>query len=89
MESGVPWRTTAHCTKSDKDDVKKVVQIVLKNKLLEEIGVRGIQATAPMGGREDKVLDQGKFEKYRGSFRADISEVDIEFPTEHDLGQDI
>ncbi len=40
VESGVPWRTSAHCTKSDKDDVRKVVQTVLKNKLLAEIGAR-------------------------------------------------
>ena len=35
-QSGVPTRTTAHSTRSDKD-VKKVVSTVLKNKLLAEL----------------------------------------------------
>ena len=39
-QSGVPCRTTAHSTRSDNDDIKKVVGIVLQNKLLENIGHR-------------------------------------------------
>ena len=39
-QSGVPCRTTAHSTRSDNDDTKKVVGIVLQNKLLENIGHR-------------------------------------------------
>lgn len=39
-QSGVPRRTTAHSTRSDSDDVKKVVDIVLKNKLLVDMGSR-------------------------------------------------
>ena len=40
IQSGVPCRTTAHSTRPDKEDVKKVVSIVLRNKLLVEIGHR-------------------------------------------------
>ena len=35
-QSGVPCRTIAHSTRSDNDDIKKVVGIVLQNKLLEK-----------------------------------------------------
>ncbi len=35
-QSDVPFRTTAHSTRSDEDDVKKVVSVVLQNKLLVE-----------------------------------------------------
>ena len=40
IQSGVPCRTTAHSTRPDKEDVKKVVSIVLRNNLLVEIGHR-------------------------------------------------
>ena len=40
IQSGVPCRTTAHGTRPDKIDVKKVVSIVLRNKLLVEVGNR-------------------------------------------------
>ena len=36
-ESGVSTKTTAHSTRSEKGDLKKVVSIVLKNKLLVEL----------------------------------------------------
>ena len=40
VQSGVPCTMTAHSTRSDKDDVKKVVNTVVKNKLLVEMGGR-------------------------------------------------
>lgn len=39
-ESGVPYTTSAHSTKADVEDVKKVVDTVLKNKLLVEMSAR-------------------------------------------------
>lgn len=30
-----------------------------------------------------------EYDKYRGSFRADVSEMDIELPTEEDLDLDL
>ena len=40
-QSGVPYRTSAHSTKSDLPDVKKVVNVVLNRKLLTNISSRG------------------------------------------------
>ena len=37
-QSGVPCMTTAHGTRPNRDDVKKVVSIVLNDKLLMEMG---------------------------------------------------
>lgn len=73
-QSGVPCRTTAHSTKSDKDDVKKVVDIVLNNKLLVEMGqrehrsFRGIKLN-PLHNwdvkKTEKWIEKGVFEVHR------------------------
>lgn len=94
-QSGVPWRTTAHSTKSDKDDVRKVVGIVLKNQLLVEVGNRDHKSFKEMKLNPLHKWDVPKtekwirskvkdFQKYRGSLQSEISESDIE----HFLAED-
>lgn len=95
-QSGVPCRTTAHSTRSDNDDVKKVVKAVLKNKLLAEIGNRehrcfkgfklnplhkwDVKKTTKW--MKDKVKE---YKKYGGNFCDEISESEIETFTDNDL----
>ena len=50
IQSGVPCRTTARSTRPDKEDVKKVVSMVLRNKLLVEIGHREHRGGGGGGG---------------------------------------
>lgn len=66
-QSGVPCHTTAHSTRLDKDDIKKVVSTVLKNKLLVEVGQRNhrsfkhkTQSLPQVGCEENRKLDQGQ-----------------------------
>ena len=88
-QSGVPSRTTAHSTKSDRDDVKKVVDTVLKNKLLVEIGHREHRSFRDMKLNPLHKWDVQSTEcwiraklkeylKYNGSFRSEMSTSEIE-----------
>ena len=64
-QSGVPHRTSAHTTKADVQDVKKVMETVKKNKLLTLIGNRehrnfpwfSTQPSIQVECRENKVVD--------------------------------
>ena len=80
-QSGVPYRTSAHSTKSDLPDVKKVVNVVLNRKLLTNISSRGHRKFPNMGLDPLHKWDvqrtlkwiQGKkkdYMKYRDSFHA-------------------
>jgi len=99
-ESGVPWRTTAHCTKSDRDDVKKVVKVVLKNKLLVELGAREHKSfpNAKLNPLHKWDVDLTKmwiiekkkeYEKCSGNFPSAVSDTDIELPLEEDLDVEV
>lgn len=88
-QSGVPRRTTAHSTRSDSDDVTKVVDIVLKNQLLEEMGNREHRAFKefhlnPLHKWDVKKTEGWigskvkEYRKYNGSFCNEVSESDIE-----------
>ena len=88
-QSGVPCTTTAHSTRPDRDDVKKVVSIVLKNKLLVEMGQRDHRCFKGMKFNSLHKLDRSKTEswikakiqehrKYKGGFCPELSECDIE-----------
>ena len=95
-QSGVPCRTTAHSTKSDKDDVQKVVRTVLENKLLEELGGRQHKSFKdmklnPLYKWDVKKTDNWikakikEHQKYNGHFRSVPSENDVECPTPDDV----
>ena len=88
-QSGVPRRTTAHSTKSDRDDVKKVVDTVLNNKLLVEMGHREHRSFRDIKLNPLHKWDVKKTEswirkkimeylKYNGSFRSEVSTSDVE-----------
>lgn len=88
-QSGVPCRTVAHSTKSDRHDVSKVVSTVIKNNLLVEMGDREHKAFKGMNLNPLHKLDVSKVDnwikrkkkeylKYQGSFRAEVSTTDIE-----------
>jgi hypothetical protein len=88
-ESGVPCRTTAHATRSDVDDVKKVVKLVLQNKLLVQMENREHRSFKGMKLNPLHEWDITKtkqwiqkkikeYQKYQAKFRSDVSESDIE-----------
>ena len=88
-QTGVPWRTTAHSTRCDKDDIRKVVRTVLDNKLLVEVGQREHRNFKDMKLNPLQKWDVDKTKKwikakirecnkYNGSFRDEFSENDIE-----------
>ena len=94
-ESGVPFRTTAHSTRSDRDDVKKVVSIVLKDKLLVDTkeprqhkAFQGIKLN-PLHAWDVKQTEGWvkqklcEYQKYKGIFRSEI-ECDVECPEAED-----
>ena len=95
-QSGVPCRTTAHSTRSDKNDVRKVVRTVLGNKLLTELGGRQHKSFKdmklnPLHNWDVKKTDTWitakikEHQKYKGHFRSEISESDVECPALDDL----
>ena len=88
-QSGVPTRTTAHSTRSDKGDVKKVVSTVLKNKLLAELCNREHKCFKEMkpdplykwnvnGTKEWITRKIKEYQKNNGRLRIEASENDIE-----------
>lgn len=88
-QSGVPYTTSAHSTKPDMEDVKKVVSIVLKEKLLEEMSAREHKAFPGMplnplhkwNLAKTKSWVKGKkteYFKYSGKFRGDVLEDEAE-----------
>ena len=89
-QSRVPCRTTAHSTRSDKDDVKKVVSVVLRNKLLVEVGHREHRAFKNMKlnplhkwdvkKSEEWIEEKLKeYQKFRGNYSSEVSESEIEY----------
>ena len=95
-QSGVPCRTTAHSTRCDKGDVRKVVKTVLNNKLLVELGGRDHKCFRdmkinPLHKWDVKKTDDWikakvkEHQKYKGYFRSEVSESDVECPTTDDL----
>ena len=95
-QSGVACRTPAHSTRPDRDDVKKVVSIVLKNKLLVEIGQHDHRSFKGMKLNSLHQFDVKKTEcwikakikeyhKYKGGFCTEVSECDIECNPTDDL----
>lgn len=95
-QTGVPHRTTAHSTSSDKGDVRKVVRTVLDNKLLVELGGRHHKSFKdmklnPLHKWDVKKTDDWikakvkEHQKYNGHFRTEMSESDIECPNSSDL----
>lgn len=83
VQSGVPHRTSAHSTKSDIQDVKKVMMTVMKHKLLTQVGYREHRtfpgmALNPLAKWDVKktqlwITEKKKeYMKYKGKFRADI-----------------
>ena len=90
IQSGVPCRTTAHSTRLDKEDVKKVVSIVLRNKLLVEIGHREHRSFQnlklnPLHKRDVKKSEEWirvkirEYQKFRGNHCSEVSESEIEW----------
>ena len=88
-QSSVPCSTTAHSTRPDRDDVKKVVSIVLNNKLLVEMGQREHRSFKGIKLNPLHKFDVNKTEcwikakikeyrKYKGGFCSEVSECDIE-----------
>ena len=88
-QSGVPRRSTAHFTRSDHDDVKIVVDVVLENKLLTEMGNRDHRSFPNFTLNPLHKWDVKKTEgwikakvkehtKYNGGFRDEVSESEIE-----------
>ena len=88
-QSGVPTRTTAHSTRSDKGDVKKVVSTILKNKLLAELCNREHKCFKDMkpdplykwnvnGTKEWITRKIKEYQKNNGRLRIEASENDIE-----------
>ena len=88
VQSGVPWRTTAHSTRCDKDNFRKVVQTVLDNTLLVELDRRELRSFKDMRLNPLQKWDVAKtrswfntkikeYQKYNGSFRCEVSENDI------------
>ena len=84
-KSGVPYRTTAHSTRCDKTDVKKVVRTVLDNKLLTKVGSREHRSFKDMKlnplhkwdvkKTEKWIKDKIKeYQKYNGGFCTEVSE---------------
>ena len=82
-QSGVPHRNSAHTTKSDTQDVKKVMAIVMKNKLLTSIGSRDHRTSSalalnPLAKWDVKktvewiAAKKKEYLKYKGKFRADV-----------------
>ena len=94
IQSDVPCRTTARSTarstRPDKEDVKKVVSIVLRNKLLVEIGHREHRSFQnlklnPLHKWDVKKSEEwirGKireYQKFRGNHCSEVSESEIEW----------
>ena len=93
-QSGVPYHTSAHSTKTDLLGVKKVVNVVLNRKLLTNISSRGHQKFPNMeldplhkwDAQRTLKWIQGKRKdcmKYSGSFHAagaDPSDFDNPYP---------
>ena len=86
-QSGVPHRSSAHTTKSDTQDVKKVMAIVMKNKLLTSIGSKDHRtfstlALNPLAKWDVKktvewiAAKKKEYLKYKGKFRADVDVMD-------------
>lgn len=88
-ETAVPVRNTAHSTRPDREDIKKVVDIVLKNKLLVKMSARNHRSFPGMVINPLHKFDTKKtikwvkakikeYQKYRGNFREEASECEIE-----------
>ena len=88
-EGGVPGVSSAHCTKSDIKDIKSVVQVVLKHKLLKQIENRKHHSFPNMHlnplHKWDKKLTQSWIElkkkeyiKYKGKFSVETESEDSE-----------
>lgn len=85
VQSGVPHRSSAHSTKSDTKDVKKVMTAVKKNRLLTELGSRehrsfpGLSLNPLSKWDVDKTKDwikakKKEYLKYQGKFRSDVDD---------------
>ena len=83
VQSGVPHRTSAHSTKPDTQDVKKVMAIVMKHKLLTSMSHREHRmfpnlAISPLAKRDvEKTkqwikIKQKEHLKYKGKFRSEV-----------------
>lgn len=94
-QSNVPCRTR-HNTRSDRDDVKKVVSTVLTNKLLVEMGQREHKSFKDIklnplhkwNVEKTEVWIKAKikeYEKYQGSIHSEVSESGIDCPLTDDL----
>ena len=79
-----------NCTRPDKKDVKKVVSIVLRNKLLVEIGHREHRSFQnfklnPLHKWDVKKSEEWirvkirKYQKFRGNHCSEVSESEIEW----------
>ena len=87
-ETAVPVRNTAHSTRPDREDIKKVVDIVLKKKLLMKMSARhrsfpGMVINPLHKFDTKKTIKWVKakikeYQKYRGNFREEASECEIE-----------
>ena len=86
----VEQQSTVHSTRPDKEDVKKVVSIVLRNKLLVEIGHREHRSFQnlklnPLHKWDVKKSEEwirGKIrenQKFRGNHYSEVSESEIEW----------
>lgn len=96
-QSGVPCKTTAHSTRSDMGDVRKVVRTVLNNKLLVELGghqhksFKDMKKLNPLHKWDVKKTDDWikanikEHQKYKGHFCGEGSESDVECPAPDDL----
>ena len=87
-ETAVPFRTIAHSTRPDKEDIKKVVDVVLKNKLLVKMSARSHRSFPGIALNPLHKFDSNKtikwvkakikeYQKYKGNFR-DECEIEIE-----------
>ena len=84
----MPCRTTAHGKRPDKIDVKKVVSIVLRNKLLVEVGNREHRSFHSIKLNPLHKWDVKKSEewirlkiieqqKFRGNYCSEIIEIEL------------
>ena len=84
VQSGVPHRTSAHSTKPDTQDVKKIMAIVMKHKLLTSMSHRehcifpnlAISPLAKWDVEKTKKqwikIKQKEYLKYKGKFRSEV-----------------
>ena len=99
-ETGVPHRSSSHSTKSDNEDVKKVMGTVKKHKLLTQLDHRehrsfpgmSINPLAKWDTERTKLWVKEKkkeYLKYKGKFRSEVTEVADEEITDDNIWERI